>query len=46
LGYAKGSLPVTEALAEEIFSLPMYPALSRDTQDEVIDALLKVLAAL
>ena len=46
LGYAKGSLPVTEALADEIFSLPMYPYLSRDTQDEVIEALLKVLAAL
>jgi aminotransferase EvaB len=46
LGYAKGSLPVTEALADEIFSLPMYPALSRETQDEVIEALLKVLAAL
>ncbi|MGW1291095.1 DegT/DnrJ/EryC1/StrS family aminotransferase, partial [Streptomyces sp. NPDC002586] len=25
LGYAKGALPVTERLAEQIFSLPMYP---------------------
>jgi aminotransferase EvaB len=46
LGYAKGSLPVTEKLADEIFSLPMYPSLSRETQDQVIEALLKVLAAL
>ena len=46
LGYSEGSLPITEAMAEEIFSLPMYPSLPRETQDQVIDALLKVLAAL
>jgi aminotransferase EvaB len=45
-GYARGSLPATEALAEEIFSLPMYPSLPGQTQDQVIEALLKVLAAL
>ena len=39
LGYAKGALPVTESLAEEIFSLPMYPSLSTEVQDRVIDAL-------
>ncbi|GAA2728853.1 DegT/DnrJ/EryC1/StrS family aminotransferase [Streptomyces nogalater] len=44
LGYAKGSLPVTEALADEIFSLPMYPSLPRETQDRVIEALREVLA--
>lgn len=43
LGYGQGSLPVTEAIAEEIFSLPMYPSLSRETQDRVIDALREVL---
>ncbi|GAA2267885.1 MULTISPECIES: DegT/DnrJ/EryC1/StrS family aminotransferase [Kitasatospora] len=46
LGVARGSLPVTEALAEEIFSLPVYPSLPADQQDRVIealrDALLKV----
>ncbi|WP_409493526.1 DegT/DnrJ/EryC1/StrS family aminotransferase [Amycolatopsis sp. cmx-11-12] len=41
-----GSLPVTEKLADEIFSLPMYPSLSPDAQDKVIDALRQVLAAL
>jgi dTDP-3-amino-2,3,6-trideoxy-4-keto-D-glucose/dTDP-3-amino-3,4,6-trideoxy-alpha-D-glucose/dTDP-2,6-dideoxy-D-kanosamine transaminase len=46
LGYAEGSLPVTEALAKEIFSLPMYPSLSLETQDRVIDTLRTVLTAL
>ncbi|UVS76698.1 DegT/DnrJ/EryC1/StrS aminotransferase family protein [Actinokineospora sp. UTMC 2448] len=43
LGYAKGSLPVTEAVADEIFSLPMYPSLPTDVQDRVIDAVRRVL---
>lgn len=43
LGYAQGSLPVTEKLAGEIFSLPMYPSLPRDLQDKVIHALREVL---
>ncbi|WP_446040383.1 DegT/DnrJ/EryC1/StrS family aminotransferase [Streptomyces sp. SID1121] len=46
LGYAEGSLPVTERLAKEIFSLPMYPSLAPEVQDRVIaavrEALLKV----
>lgn len=43
LGWRPGSLPVTERLANEIFSLPMYPSLSRETQDRVISALREVL---
>ena len=43
LGYRRGSLPVTEELAGEIFSLPMYPSLSPDLQDKVIHALREVL---
>jgi dTDP-3-amino-2,3,6-trideoxy-4-keto-D-glucose/dTDP-3-amino-3,4,6-trideoxy-alpha-D-glucose/dTDP-2,6-dideoxy-D-kanosamine transaminase len=39
LGYEKGSLPITEKLADEIFSLPMYPSLPRDLQDKTIDSL-------
>jgi dTDP-3-amino-2,3,6-trideoxy-4-keto-D-glucose/dTDP-3-amino-3,4,6-trideoxy-alpha-D-glucose/dTDP-2,6-dideoxy-D-kanosamine transaminase len=39
LGYSEGDLPVTEALAKEIFSLPMYPSLSEEEQDYVIDSL-------
>lgn len=46
LGYATGSLPVTEALAGEIFSLPMYPSLSPDLQDKVIHAVREVLTTL
>ncbi|WP_410664880.1 DegT/DnrJ/EryC1/StrS family aminotransferase [Amycolatopsis sp. lyj-84] len=46
LGYEKGSLPVTEKLAGEIFSLPMYPALSVDLQDKVIHAVREVLSTL
>jgi aminotransferase EvaB len=46
LGYAKGSLPVTERLANEIFSLPMYPSLPQDLQDKVIRSLREVLAEL
>lgn len=42
LGYSQGSLPVTEQLANEIFSLPMYPSLRTDVQDKVIDALREV----
>jgi len=43
---ADGSLPVTERLAGQIFSLPMYPSMPRDRQDKVIDALREVLEAL
>ncbi|MDA0637897.1 DegT/DnrJ/EryC1/StrS family aminotransferase [Nonomuraea sp. MCN248] len=43
LGRRPGSLPVTEALAGEIFSLPMYPSLPPGVQDKVISALRDVL---
>lgn len=42
LGYEEGSLPVTEKLADEIFSLPMYPSLSFEEQKVVIDVLKKI----
>ncbi|MEU7874984.1 DegT/DnrJ/EryC1/StrS family aminotransferase [Dactylosporangium sp. NPDC049140] len=43
LGHGQGDLPVTERLAGQIFSLPMYPSLSLDLQDKVIDSLRRVL---
>ncbi len=43
LGYGPGSLPVTERLADEIFSLPMYPSLTESDQERVIDALVRAL---
>ncbi|WP_030437888.1 DegT/DnrJ/EryC1/StrS family aminotransferase [Actinoplanes subtropicus] len=46
LGYPPGSLPVTEELAGEIFSLPMYPSLPEAVQDRVIEALRSVLERL
>ena len=42
LGYSQGDLPHTEAAADEIFSLPMYPTLTRDLQETVIRSLLEV----
>jgi dTDP-3-amino-2,3,6-trideoxy-4-keto-D-glucose/dTDP-3-amino-3,4,6-trideoxy-alpha-D-glucose/dTDP-2,6-dideoxy-D-kanosamine transaminase len=46
LGVPEGALPVTERLAKEIFSLPMYPSLSTDLQDQVIEAVRTVLTRL
>lgn len=46
LGVPVGSLPVTERLAERIFSLPMYPSLTEGLQDKVISALRDVLGDL
>ncbi len=45
-GEGAGSLPVSEVCANEVFSLPMYPALTDDQQRVVIDALLEVVPAL
>jgi aminotransferase EvaB len=42
LGYKEGDLPVTERLAKEIFSLPMYPSLSEEEQMQVCDALISL----
>lgn len=39
LGYQKGDLPVTEAYADEVLSIPMYNGLTSQEQDRVIAAL-------
>jgi aminotransferase EvaB len=46
LGYKNGDLPVTEKMANEIFSLPMYPSLTDQEQNEVINALLDIMKTL
>ncbi|MFI7080654.1 DegT/DnrJ/EryC1/StrS family aminotransferase [Micromonospora sp. NPDC049903] len=46
LGQEVCSLPVTERLANEVFSLPMYPTLSASDQARVIDELRAVLSRL
>jgi dTDP-4-amino-4,6-dideoxygalactose transaminase len=37
LGYQRGSLPSTEAATGSVLSLPIYPELTREQQDAVID---------
>lgn len=36
LGYKKGDFPITERIAERIFSLPMHPYLDEETQDYIV----------
>jgi dTDP-4-amino-4,6-dideoxygalactose transaminase len=38
-GYANGSFPVTERIAREILSLPMFPGLTKQQQRQVADAI-------
>jgi dTDP-4-amino-4,6-dideoxygalactose transaminase len=38
LGYSKGSFPVSEKAAESVLSLPVYPELSREQIEYVINA--------
>jgi len=39
-----GGLPVTEALAKEVVSLPMHPYLDQETQDRIINAVLTAIS--
>ena len=39
LGYKPGRLPVTEAAAGQVLSLPIYPELSRAQQDWVVESI-------
>ncbi|MCX7727075.1 MAG: DegT/DnrJ/EryC1/StrS family aminotransferase [Chitinispirillaceae bacterium] len=41
LHYRKGDFPITEKTAEEILSLPMFPTLTREQQDRVIETLIR-----
>ena len=41
LGYQKGSFPVSEQLAKHILSIPLYPELTKEQQDYVIDHIKK-----
>lgn len=38
LGHRRGDLPLTEAWADECLSLPLYPELTDEQQDRVVDA--------
>jgi dTDP-4-amino-4,6-dideoxygalactose transaminase len=39
LGYARGNFPVTEAMADQLLSLPMFPELEESQIHAVVDAL-------
>jgi dTDP-4-amino-4,6-dideoxygalactose transaminase len=39
LGYKQGDFPLSEAAAEEVLALPMYPELREDEQQTVVDAI-------
>lgn len=39
LNYRKGDFPVAEQIAQKIFAIPMYPYLSRENQDTIIEVL-------
>lgn len=39
LGYRRGDLPVTEAVADTCLSLPIYPEMTETQQDRVVDLL-------
>jgi dTDP-4-amino-4,6-dideoxygalactose transaminase len=39
LGYQKGSLPHAERAASEVISIPVFPELTRQQQDEVVGAI-------
>lgn len=43
LGYKVGDLPETEKAANEIFSLPMYPTLTFEEQNYVIESIKEIL---
>jgi dTDP-4-amino-4,6-dideoxygalactose transaminase len=45
LGYKKGAFPVTEHVAAEIISLPMFPQMTCEQQDEVAQRVTELVSA-
>ena len=39
LDYAYGAFPVSEDIANRIFSIPMHPYITRETQDKILSIL-------
>jgi dTDP-4-amino-4,6-dideoxygalactose transaminase len=44
LGYSEGDFPISERLAKEIVSLPMYPNLSEEQQHTICDTVRRILS--
>jgi dTDP-4-amino-4,6-dideoxygalactose transaminase len=38
LGYSNGDFPISERVAAEVVSLPMFPTLEEDDQRQVVEA--------
>jgi dTDP-4-amino-4,6-dideoxygalactose transaminase len=45
LGHQQGDFPATEAAAREMLSLPMFPGITAEQQELVVDSLLRALDA-
>ena len=45
LGYGPGRFPQAEALSQEILSLPMYPGMTLEQVDYVVDAMVEAVSA-
>ena len=41
LGYKRGDFPVSERIADSIFSVPMHPYLKGDVQDYIVQAIIE-----
>ena len=39
LGYKKGDFPISEKIADQIFSIPMHPYLEKNQQDQILEVL-------
>jgi dTDP-4-amino-4,6-dideoxygalactose transaminase len=44
LGHKRGDFPVAEKAADEILSLPMYPGITADQQEQVVAELKRAVA--
>jgi dTDP-4-amino-4,6-dideoxygalactose transaminase len=44
LGQKRGSLPIAEAAAEQVLSLPIFPEMTEEQQDRVVSALRSILS--